>query len=81
MKKSKDQIVFPVTNKIDAVVNEYPKPVLGIRCPKCGCADFKDEDGRPWEVLNVKKIPGAIRRYMVCRYCGRRIRTKEVIEK
>lgn len=54
---------------------------LGIRCPKCGCADFRDEEGRPWEVTNVVKIPGATRRYKNCRHCGHRVRTKETIEK
>ncbi|MGA2324294.1 MAG: hypothetical protein ABSG22_10645 [Sedimentisphaerales bacterium] len=69
------------TDKKTKISTESQMPIVGIRCPKCGCADFKDEDGRSWEVLNVKKIPGAIRRYMICRYCGRRVRTKEVIEK
>lgn len=61
--------------------DDKPKDVQGIRCPKCGCADFRDEDGRPWDVIKVVRIPGAIRRYKICRYCGFRVRTKEIIEK
>jgi len=44
----------------------------GLKCPVCGCSDLRTP--------NVINIPGAIRRYKICRYCGKRVRTKEVIE-
>jgi len=45
----------------------------GLRCPKCGCGHFETDKTVP--------IPGRrIRRYKVCRYCGRRVRTTETIE-
>jgi len=53
----------------------------GIACPKCGCRDFRDDQGRPWQTIKTVPIPGAVRRYKICRHCGRRVRTKEVIEK
>ncbi len=34
----------------------------GFGCRKCGCRDFR--------VRNTVPIPGFIRRYRVCRYCG-----------
>jgi transcriptional regulator NrdR family protein len=53
----------------------------GLRCSKCGCADFRDENGRPFKTVKTMPLPGnAIRRYKICRYCGKRIRTKEVID-
>jgi len=54
--------------------------MTGIKCPKCGCADFRDDAGRPWQTVKTVHVPGAIRRYKVCRHCGHRIRTKETIE-
>ena len=57
-----------------------PKKNTGLRCPACGCADFRDEFGRPWETVRTVNIPGAVRRYKICRYCGRKVRTREVIE-
>ncbi|NIP26657.1 MAG: hypothetical protein GWN94_19800 [Phycisphaerae bacterium] len=54
---------------------------VGLKCPKCGCADFRTEDGRPWKTVTTVPIPGAVRRYKICRHCGKRIRTKETIEK
>ena len=53
----------------------------GLRCPNCGCPDLFTVDGRPWIVVKTERIPGAIRRYRICRYCGRRIRTREHIER
>ncbi len=62
---------------------EQPKKPRGLRCPKCGCADFYDEDGRPYgfDTITTVPLPGAIRRYKICRHCGKRVRTREVIEK
>lgn len=45
---------------------------LGIRCPKCGCRDLLTG--------NTIKQLGRIIRYRICRYCGKRIRTKEKID-
>lgn len=59
----------------------------GIRCPKCRCADLRDParwtpgDVPEWEVRKTVRVPHAIRRYRVCRNCGRRVRTREVIDK
>jgi len=52
----------------------------GIRCPRCGCADLRGYDGRPWRTVKTLPIPGAIRRYRICRNCGRRVRTREIID-
>ena len=54
---------------------------IGLKCPKCGCADFRDEIGRPWKTVKTQPIPYAIRRYKTCRYCGKKVRTKEVIDR
>jgi len=53
----------------------------GLGCTNCGCKDFRDELGRPFKTVKTVNIPGAIRRYKICRYCGKRVRTKETIEK
>jgi len=60
----------------------------GIRCPRCGCRDMRDEDsGLPvsvapkWKVTKVEKGRGYIRRRRVCRNCGGVVFTKEKIEK
>lgn len=57
------------------------KKQVGLECPECGCKDFRDEQGNPWVTTNTIPILGAIRRYKYCRYCGKKIRTKEVIER
>ena len=56
------------------------KKQAGLRCPNCNCADFKDEQGRPWDTRKTVNIPGAVRRYKICRYCGKTVRTRETIE-
>jgi len=61
-------------------MNEKKKQV-GLKCPNCGCEDFRDEEGRPWDTVKTIPIFGAIRRYKICRYCGKKVRTKETIEK
>ena len=53
---------------------------VGLKCPVCGCKDFRDEDGRPFKTVRTVNVPNAIRRYKICRYCGKKIRTKEIIE-
>ncbi len=62
----------------------------GIRCPRCGCRDMRDEEtGLPvsvvskskWRVTKVMKGFGYIRRRRVCRNCGKVIFTKEKVEK
>jgi hypothetical protein len=54
--------------------------VMGCGWPNHGCADFRDETGRPWEKVKTVNIPGAVRRYKICRYCGKTVRTREKIE-
>ena len=56
------------------------KKYSGLKCPRCGCADFRTVDGRPWDTVKTVNIPGAVRRYKVCRYCGKTIRTRETID-
>ena len=41
----------------------------GLACPACGCCD--------WRVRNTERLAGQIRRYRVCRHCGRVRRTVE----
>ena len=53
----------------------------GLKCPRCGCSDFRAEDGRPFDCVKTVNIPGAIRRYKICRHCGKRVRTKETLER
>jgi len=53
----------------------------GIKCPRCGCADLRDPPDRPWRVVKTLAMPGWIRRYRICRNCGKVIRTKEKIDK
>lgn len=59
----------------------------GIRCPRCGCSDMRDDRGLPsaerpnrWEVINTQQQNGYIRRRRRCRYCGKYIYTRERIE-
>lgn len=61
-------------------MDDKQKRRLGLQCPNCGCEDFRDEMGRPWETVKTVLILGAVRRYKICRYCGKKIRTKEIIE-
>lgn len=45
-------------------------PILrGLACPKCGC--------RHLDVVYTRARPGCIVRLRECRYCGRRIPTRE----
>jgi hypothetical protein len=41
--------------------------VLGLKCPRCHCVAISD--GKC--VRDTDRIPDAIRRYRVCRNCGR----------
>jgi len=70
-------------------MSKKPKKPKGLICPRCGCSDFRNEDGspddiaqpvRPWETVSTIKGKNYIRRYKSCRYCGKRVRTKETIE-
>lgn len=40
---------------------------FGIACPRCGCIQFRSGLG----VRNTRKVEGAIKRYRVCRTCGK----------
>ena len=42
---------------------------------------FRDDQGRPWSVRRTVRLPGRVRRYMTCRYCGKRVRTLERIDR
>lgn len=53
----------------------------GICCPRCGCFDLRETDGKPWKVTRTVHIPYAVRRYKICRNCGAHVRTKETIER
>jgi transcriptional regulator NrdR family protein len=44
----------------------------GLSCQTCGCRDF--------ETTNTVRLPNGIRRYKVCRHCGRGVTTRETIE-
>lgn len=52
----------------------------GLKCPTCGCQDFRGSDGRPWNVTRTMPIPNGVRRYRTCRHCGTKVRTRETIE-
>lgn len=42
----------------------------GIHCPRCYCSDLR--------VRNTVRLPGGfVRRYRVCRHCGRTVTTLE----
>jgi len=41
--------------------------VSGLICPGCGCPQFADGKN----VRNTVRVNGAVRRYRVCRNCGR----------
>ena len=45
----------------------------GLVCPKCGCIQFSDGKN----VRNTVRVNGAVRRYRVCRNCGRTWTTTE----
>ncbi len=53
----------------------------GIECPRCGCRDMRDEQGRPWKITDTREGAGYIRRRRICRYCRRVVYTREQIEK
>jgi len=53
---------------------------VGIKCPNCGCQDWRDENGQPWEIIKTQPISGAVRRRRRCRNCGKIIVTREKIE-
>ncbi|HOK96389.1 MAG TPA: hypothetical protein PK052_06780 [Anaerohalosphaeraceae bacterium] len=49
------------------------KPIVGLRCPSCGCTHFYTIDSRPI-------VGNRIRRRRICRNCGRQVRTIERID-
>ena len=59
--------------KIEARKIEDELDNKGLRCPGCGCGHFETDKTVP---VSGRRI----RRYKVCRYCGRRVRTTERIE-
>jgi hypothetical protein len=44
----------------------------GLSCLGCGCRDF--------ETTHTVRLPNGVRRYKVCRHCGRGVSTREMIE-
>ena len=80
-KRAKKQAKRPALSDPQAPIQSTPTKAVGLRCPRCGCADFSDPlTGRPWRTIKTVPSSGFIRRYKVCRYCGRRIRTRETVE-
>ncbi|MBN2711980.1 MAG: hypothetical protein JXR97_06030 [Planctomycetes bacterium] len=78
-----------MTEKYDQEEKSSAAP-LGIQCPNCGCRDFSEEGDplpqsmrrpRKWKTVDSYDIPHARRRRLICLYCGRRITTRETIEK
>ena len=55
--------------------------MTGIKCPKCGCRDLRDDSGRPWDVVKTIPMIGQIRRRRRCRHCGKYVYTREKLEK
>ncbi|MFA5706524.1 MAG: hypothetical protein WDA41_09235 [Candidatus Neomarinimicrobiota bacterium] len=39
---------------------------IGLTCPRCGCIQFGGKS-----VRNTRMVEGGIRRYRVCRHCGK----------
>jgi len=46
---------------------------LGIKCPRCHCIQFSDGKN----IRNTVRALGAVRRYRVCRACGKTWTTTE----
>lgn len=46
-----------------------PKPARGLCCPDCGCAML--------DVVYTRQRADHVFRLRECRYCGRRVRTRE----
>lgn len=53
-----------------AAVDDQPEQPRGVYCPRCNCGDLRVE-------TTVRLPGGRIRRYRVCRHCGRRLTTVE----
>jgi len=48
------------------------RPKRGIACPRCGCRHLR--------TTHTERLPsGRVRRRKVCRHCGRRILTYELL--
>jgi hypothetical protein len=50
-----------------------PKAPKGIPCSRCGCTHHFTSHVRPLD-------DGRVRRYRICRHCGRRFTTTEIKE-
>lgn len=70
-------------------MDEPHNTLNGIHCPRCQCADLRDDAGRPrglaptreaWAVTKVEARRGYIRRRRTCRHCGHTVFTREKIE-
>jgi len=55
-----------------SVANPKPATKRGLECPKCGCAHFRVLYTRP-------ATGGRLLRRRMCRHCGRRVTTYEVV--
>jgi hypothetical protein len=56
-------------SQFGTVAGDASDAPAGIACPKCGCRHLR--------VVTTDPLDGEIRRYRMCRHCGRRIRTFE----
>ena len=67
-----EQVPVPVPTAPTVVIVNHPwtsdgAKAKGMRCPKCHCIQFSDGQN----VRNTIRVENAIRRYRVCRNCGR----------
>lgn len=51
---------------------------LGIRCPSCGCRHCPKDPTKVDRTVTLG-VNQSIRRYRICRNCGRAFITKEVV--
>jgi transcriptional regulator NrdR family protein len=68
-----DKLRQEKTGNQQAKADDVKPTKRGLICPYCGHHSFE----------TVKTIPllGWIRRYRICKNCGRKVRTREIIEK
>jgi len=52
----------------------------GIVCPRCGCADLRENPTEAWFITHTRPQHGFIRRRRVCRHCGHPVFTRERVE-